>query len=144
MVFKRRNKPPFLNRIWHVLYPARGWRRGIEYLGHRIRRLPDTPERIALGFACGAFSSFTPLFGLHILLAIGLARMLRANILANRRSVPPRGICGGGDSAPGRNWVERVDGTREELGATGSAEMQPGDTFVILTPGGGGFGEEEA
>ncbi len=83
MVFKRRNKPPFLNRVWHVLYPARGWRRGIEYLGHRIRRLPDTPERIALGFACGAFSSFTPLFGLHILLAIGLARMLRANILAS-------------------------------------------------------------
>ena len=29
----------------------------------------------------------------------------------------------------------------EELGATGSAQMQPGDSFVILTPGGGGFGE---
>jgi 5-oxoprolinase (ATP-hydrolysing) len=27
------------------------------------------------------------------------------------------------------------------LGATGSVQMQPGDTFVILTPGGGGFGE---
>ena len=67
---------------------------------------------------------------------------MRANMLANRRKVPPRGICGGGDAQPGRNWVERSDGSREDLGATGSAQMQPGDTFVILTPGGGGFGED--
>jgi 5-oxoprolinase (ATP-hydrolysing) len=65
---------------------------------------------------------------------------MRANILANRRKVAPRGLCGGGDAQPGRNWVERADGSREELGATGSAQMQPGDSFVILTPGGGGFG----
>ncbi|MDC8753974.1 hydantoinase B/oxoprolinase family protein [Erythrobacter sp. sf7] len=69
---------------------------------------------------------------------------MRANMLANRRKVAPRGICGGGDALPGRNWVERLDGTREELGATGSAAMRPGDTFVILTPGGGGFGEGTA
>jgi 5-oxoprolinase (ATP-hydrolysing) len=66
---------------------------------------------------------------------------MRANMLANRRKVAPRGLAGGGDALPGQNWVERADGTIEELGATGSAEMQPGDTFVILTPGGGGFGE---
>ncbi|WP_370190851.1 hydantoinase B/oxoprolinase family protein [Qipengyuania sp.] len=65
---------------------------------------------------------------------------MRANMLANRRRVAPRGICGGGDAAPGRNWVERADGTREDIGATGSAEMQADDAFVILTPGGGGFG----
>lgn len=69
---------------------------------------------------------------------------MRANILANRRSIPPRGIAGGGDAEPGRNWVERADGTRMELGATGSAEMQPGDSFVILTPGGGGYGRADA
>jgi 5-oxoprolinase (ATP-hydrolysing) len=66
---------------------------------------------------------------------------MRANILANRRRIAPEGICGGSDAAPGRNWVERADGTRLDLGATGSADMQPGDCFVILTPGGGGFGE---
>ncbi|WP_301752031.1 hydantoinase B/oxoprolinase family protein [uncultured Erythrobacter sp.] len=68
---------------------------------------------------------------------------MRANMLANRRKVAPRGLRGGGDAAPGQNWVERADGSREDLGATGSAEMQPGDTFVILTPGGGGFGGTE-
>jgi 5-oxoprolinase (ATP-hydrolysing) len=69
---------------------------------------------------------------------------MRANILANRRKIAPRGIHGGGDAQPGLNWIERRDGSREELGATGSATMQPGDRFVILTPGGGGFGEETA
>lgn len=66
---------------------------------------------------------------------------MRANMLANRRAVSPRGICGGSDAQPGRNWVDCSDGSRTDLRATGSAEMQPGDTFVILTPGGGGFGE---
>ena len=66
---------------------------------------------------------------------------MRANMLANRRKVPPRGIAGGGDARPGENWVERADGTIERLGATGSAEMCPGDAFVVLTPGGGGYGK---
>ncbi|UIP07859.1 hydantoinase B/oxoprolinase family protein [Erythrobacter sp. SDW2] len=65
---------------------------------------------------------------------------MRANILANRRAIAPSGLAGGGDALPGRNWVERVDGTIEELSATASAQMQPGDAFVVLTPGGGGFG----
>ena len=73
---------------------------------------------------------------------------MRANMLANRRAVPPRGLAGGGDAKPGCNWVERKDGSREELTATDSAAMGVGDTFVILTPGGGGygggFGEEPA
>jgi 5-oxoprolinase (ATP-hydrolysing) len=65
---------------------------------------------------------------------------MRANILSNRRRVPPRGIEGGGDGAPGVNYVVRADGTEERLGATASAEMAPGDVFVIETPGGGGYG----
>ena len=67
---------------------------------------------------------------------------MRANMLANRRKIAPKGICGGGDALPGRNWVERADGSREDLGATGSAQMEPGDAFVILTPGGGGYGSD--
>jgi 5-oxoprolinase (ATP-hydrolysing) len=65
---------------------------------------------------------------------------MRANILSNRRRVAPRGIEGGGDSAPGVNRVIRADGSEEMLGATASADMAPGDVFVIETPGGGGYG----
>jgi uncharacterized protein len=82
MVFKRRDKPPLLSRIREAVLPRRGWRRGIEYLGHRVKRLPDTPHRIALGFACGVFSSFTPFLGLHLLLAALMARLLRSNMIA--------------------------------------------------------------
>jgi 5-oxoprolinase (ATP-hydrolysing) len=65
---------------------------------------------------------------------------MRANILSNRREVPPRGIEGGGDAKGGLNQVVRADGSVETLGATASAEMREGDMFVIETPGGGGYG----
>jgi 5-oxoprolinase (ATP-hydrolysing) len=67
---------------------------------------------------------------------------MTASILANNRSVAPFGMAGGSAGAPGRNWVERVDGRHEELPHIGSAEMAPGDVFVIETPGGGGYGPE--
>ena len=66
---------------------------------------------------------------------------MRANILANRRTVAPRGLAGGGDARPGRNWVERADGSIEMLSATASADVLPGDAFIIETPGGGGYGK---
>ncbi|HAF42673.1 MAG TPA: 5-oxoprolinase [Sphingobium sp.] len=66
---------------------------------------------------------------------------MTAGILANRRIVPPFGLDGGAPGAPGRNWVERADGSVEPLGSTATAELQAGDAFVIETPGGGGFGQ---
>ncbi len=66
---------------------------------------------------------------------------MTAGILANRRTVPPFGLAGGGAGAVGRNWVERADGTIEPLGSTATADLRAGDAFVIETPGGGGFGE---
>lgn len=82
MVFKRRDKPPFWNRVREALAPRKGWRRGYLYLGRRMQRLPDTPHRIALGFACGVQVSFTPFFGLHFVFAGALAWLLRGNVLA--------------------------------------------------------------
>jgi 5-oxoprolinase (ATP-hydrolysing) len=77
----------------------------------------------------------------------GVVRRIRfreamtAAILATRRTVAPFGLAGGAPGAMGRNWVERVDGTRVEFGGTHKIEMGPGDVFVIETPGGGGYGE---
>ena len=65
---------------------------------------------------------------------------MMAVMLANHRRVAPFGVAGGMPGAVGRNWVERVDGSREEFGATCAVEMAAGDVFVIQTPGGGGFG----
>ena len=65
---------------------------------------------------------------------------MTAAMLANHRRVPPFGLSGGAAGEVGHNWVERVDGTREDFGATFKVEMNEGDVFVIQTPGGGGFG----
>jgi 5-oxoprolinase (ATP-hydrolysing) len=66
---------------------------------------------------------------------------MQAGILSNRRRVAPRGLAGGGDGAAGVNKVVRAGGGEEMLGATASAGMAAGDAFVILTPGGGGYGK---
>lgn len=83
MVFKRRDTPPVLTRLRETVYPRRGWRRALGYIAHRFKRLPDTPHRVALGFSCGVFASFSPFFGLHILYAAALAKVLRGNLLAS-------------------------------------------------------------
>ena len=48
-----------------------------------MRRLPDSPTRIALGFACGVYTSFTPFFGFHFVISAALAWVLRGNIFAS-------------------------------------------------------------
>jgi 5-oxoprolinase (ATP-hydrolysing) len=65
---------------------------------------------------------------------------MTAAILSGHRIVPPYGMAGGAPAALGRNSVERKDGSVLELQGTDKAEMQPGDVFVIETPGGGGYG----
>jgi 5-oxoprolinase (ATP-hydrolysing) len=65
---------------------------------------------------------------------------MTAVIVSSRRDVAPFGLTGGEDGAPGRQWVERLDGSREELTGTDRAELGEGDAFVIETPGGGGYG----
>ncbi|WP_069301528.1 DUF2062 domain-containing protein [Neptunicoccus sediminis] len=81
-MFKRRNQRTWLQTIAEFFYPKSGWKRAFGYVKHRIKRLPDTPHKIALGIACGAFVTFTPFFGLHFFLAAGLAFVLRGNVLA--------------------------------------------------------------
>jgi 5-oxoprolinase (ATP-hydrolysing) len=65
---------------------------------------------------------------------------MTASILSNARVRGSFGADGGHDGAPGFNRVERADGRIEPLGHIGSVAMQPGDVFVIETPGGGGWG----
>ncbi len=81
-MFRRRDRAPLLERARQFVYPRTGWRRSLEYVALRIRRIPDTPHRIALGFSCGVFLSFTPFFGAHLLGSMALAWLIRGNILA--------------------------------------------------------------
>ena len=65
---------------------------------------------------------------------------MTASILSNGRRIPSFGMAGGEPGALGVNRVERGDGRVETLQHIGSADMQPGDVFVIETTGGGGYG----
>lgn len=65
---------------------------------------------------------------------------MTASILSNGRHHGAFGMAGGAPGAPGANRVERADGRVEPLGHIASVQMQPGDVFVIETPGGGGWG----
>jgi 5-oxoprolinase (ATP-hydrolysing) len=101
-------------------------------------RLPVRLDRFAIRDGSGGE-------GMHrggdgVIREVTFLEPMRANILANRRRVAPRGITGGGDAQPGRNWVERTDGSVEILTATESVDVARGDRFVIETPGGGGYG----
>ena len=77
----------------------------------------------------------------------GVVRRIRflepmsAAILSNHRTVPPFGMHGGAAGQVGVNRVERADGSHETIGASAAVDLHAGDTFVIETPGGGGFGK---
>ncbi len=82
MVFKRREKRSYLKSALEFIYPRGGWARAFEYVKHRLRRLPDPPEKIARGIWAGVFTAFTPFYGLHFIVAALLAKLMRGNILA--------------------------------------------------------------
>ncbi|MFW5680307.1 MAG: hydantoinase B/oxoprolinase family protein, partial [Pseudomonadota bacterium] len=60
--------------------------------------------------------------------------------LANHRIVPPFGLAGGEPGAVGRQWIERADGTVDEMGGRDRRQVEPGDALVVQTPAGGGYG----
>ena len=60
---------------------------------------------------------------------------MTASILSNGRRHGAFGMAGGEAGAVGENWIERADGRRRATGHIGQAEMEPGDVFVVCTPG---------
>jgi len=78
--------------------------------------------------------------GNGVIRRIRFNQAMTASILSNHRLVPPFGLNGGEPGVVGRNWIERQNGNREILDKPATVEMEPGDVFVIETPGGGGFG----
>ncbi|MGR3713258.1 MAG: DUF2062 domain-containing protein [Shimia sp.] len=82
MVFKRRDRRPFFRMLGELFYPRGGWTRAARYVQHRLQRLPGTPETIARGVWAGVFTTFTPFYTLHFVVAAILARTLNGNLLA--------------------------------------------------------------
>lgn len=82
MVFKRRDNRSVWAWLREMVYPRGGFGRAIRYVMHRMRRLPDSPHRVARGVFAGCLIGFLPLPGLQFLGAWGAARLIRGNVLA--------------------------------------------------------------
>jgi len=82
LVFRRRDRRPILRTIGEFLWPRGGWTRAFHYIKHRLRRLPDSPERIARGIWAGVFTTFTPFYTMHFIVAFLVARIMGGNVLA--------------------------------------------------------------
>ncbi len=81
-MFKRRK--PLTWAAWSKaqVYPRGGFKRAVLYMWHRLRRLPDPPHRIARGVFAGTFANFPPILGFQMIAAVGLAWVMRGNIIA--------------------------------------------------------------
>ena len=83
MVFKRRDKQSLVQRLRTLFFPRKGWKRSFRYVGHRVKRIPDTSHKIALGAAIGIFVCFSPILGVHMAMALIIVYILRANLVAS-------------------------------------------------------------
>jgi uncharacterized protein len=82
-LFKRRKPLTWWAFIREGFWPAAGWGRAIEYVKHRLRRLPDSPEKIARGVFAGTVVSVLPIPGFQFIAGWLLAWVMRGNILAS-------------------------------------------------------------
>ncbi|XP_059473428.1 5-oxoprolinase [Neocloeon triangulifer] len=65
------------------------------------------------------------------------------SVLTERRVFQPYGLFGGEDGKRGQNLLIRSDGRIIRLGSKTAVKVNPGETFRLLTPGGGGFGKSD-
>ena len=65
-----------------------------------------------------------------------------ATITSERRARGPYGLQGGVAGQPGENQLLR-DGHAQPLPAKVTLDLLPGDTLIIATPGGGGWGRAD-
>ncbi len=82
-MFAAREKPPLYKRLKEFFWPSMGMRRTWNYRMHRMARMDASPHTLSMGFAAGAFASFTPFVGVHFVLALVVAYVLRGNLITS-------------------------------------------------------------
>ena len=82
--------------------------------------------------------------GNGVIRKIGFLESTEASILSNNRRIQPFGASGGAPGKTGNNYVQRATSEIETLDATAAVHLAPGDSLIIETPGGGGYGKKRA
>lgn len=68
---------------------------------------------------------------------------VEVSFLTERRVFVPQGLCGGNNGKKGVNLFVNQDGQRKKLAGKAHLHLNAGETIIIKTPGGGGFGSEK-
>ena len=105
-----------------------------EVLEHRH---PLRVERFAVRRGSGGAGVYRG--GDGLVRAVRALQPVRLSVVTQRRDAGAPGLAGGGPGLPGRQWIERGDGSTDPLAAADTADLRAGDRLVIETPGGGGW-----
>ncbi len=104
-------------------------------------RLPVLVEEFAVRGGSGGAGRWHG--GDGVVRRIRFREAMTVSVLSGHRRVPPYGMAGGEPGSLGAHRVERADGTVVPMAGCDRAHVGPGDVFVLLTPGGGGYGSPE-
>ena len=103
-------------------------------------RYPVRLDRFAIRRGTGGAGRWRG--GDGVVRAITALEPMVATIVASRRTVAPFGLAGGQAGSTGQQWARRADGRWLTLAGSDQIALEPGDTIVIETPGGGGWGDQ--
>ncbi|MBL4894949.1 MAG: hydantoinase B/oxoprolinase family protein, partial [Emcibacter sp.] len=101
-------------------------------------RYPVTLEKFEIRKDSGGAGKFCG--GNGVIRHIRFNHPMTAAIISNHRTIAPPGLEGGEGGTCGKNHILRQNGQIDKLPSAAETDMQPGDIFVVETPGGGGFG----
>ncbi|XP_042898773.1 5-oxoprolinase [Parasteatoda tepidariorum] len=104
------------------------------------RRYPVILEKFHLNPGTGGKGKFKG--GDGVIRKLVFRKDCMLSILTERRVFAPYGLEGGEDGSKGLNLLIRNDGRTINLGAKNSTTVRAGDSFLLHTPGGGGYGKQ--
>jgi len=105
------------------------------------RRYPVILRKFSLSNGSGGSGQFRGGDGVER--EIMFRKPLELSVMTERRVLAPYGMAGGGPGRKGLNSLLTVDGRRLNLGGKCFIPVKAGDVFQLVTPGGGGWGQEE-
>jgi 5-oxoprolinase (ATP-hydrolysing) len=103
------------------------------------KRYPVLLKRFAIRKGSGGKGLFNG--GDGLIREIEFLKPLTVAIISDRRIYSPYGYDGGCPGEKGKNIFIKNDGTKSDFGGKNITEAQKGDRILILTPGGGGYGQ---
>ncbi|TKB25043.1 5-oxoprolinase [Desulfopila sp. IMCC35006] len=102
-------------------------------------RFPVRVDSFSIRHGSGGTGNFPG--GEGVIRKIRFLEPMTATVLSSHRETEPYGLAGGGPGKKGVNSVLHRNGSTTLLAGNDEVHLEPGDTFIIKTPGGGGYGK---